>query len=320
MSAPPAEYPPPPRLRSGRAPLRFFLVTATVTLLLAIAGEWNLFGYFLVFGLPFTGGFALGWSLDCDRRLLLVLVGVVIVVVGASALIFGWAGIVCTAILATVLILPMAIGAILGRSMERRLQRRYGAAPSAVPVILFAVVAAGMTAEAALTPPFEPESVSTRRVLPVTPSEAWDRILFYEEVPFDPPLLARIGVPHPVRTEGRVTGVGDVKRCIYTTGHLRKRITRYRRDEELVFDVIEQRGIEDRSAELLAGSFRFEELPDGSTAVILTTTYRPLLQARPVWRPFERAVAHALHGHVLDGMERREPAPPHLLTAVTAAP
>ena len=47
----------------------------------------------------------------------------------------------------------------------------------------------------------------------------------------------------------------------------------------------------------------FTPLPDGRSEVTLSTTYRPLLAARPAWRPFERSLAHILHDHVLDGME-----------------
>ena len=51
-------------------------------------------------------------------------------------------------------------------------------------------------------------------------------------------------------TEGRVDGPGDTKRCVYESGHLVKRITDYQPGEPFGFDVIEQVGIEDRSAEL----------------------------------------------------------------------
>ena len=66
--------------------------------------------------------------------------------------------------------------------------------------------------------------------------------------------------------------------------------------------MIEQVNIEDRSVELIDGSFEFEEIEPGRTRVTLTTRYKPLLQARPVWKPFEHAVVHVLHDHVLNWM------------------
>ena len=95
-------------------------------------------------------------------------------------------------------------------------------------------------------------------------------------------------------------------------------MTEIRPGRLLAFDVIEQLGVEDRSAELISGSFRFAPAAGGRTEVVLTTTYRPLLQARWVWRPFERAVAGMLHRHVLDGMETVLPAEPVLVAEAKA--
>ena len=69
-------------------------------------------------------------------------------------------------------------------------------------------------------------------------------------------------------------------------------------------DVIEQEGIEDRSIQLVDGSFALRE-SEGGTVVTLTTRYRPLLQARVFWRPFEQRLTTVLHDHVLDAIERR---------------
>ena len=82
--------------------------------------------------------------------------------------------------------------------------------------------------------------------------QAWDLLMFYEEVDLEPPLFARIGLPHPLRTEGHIERVGDIKRCVYSSGYLRKRITRYEPGELVAFDVIEQVGVEDRSVVIAA--------------------------------------------------------------------
>ena len=139
--------------------------------------------------------------------------------------------------------------------------------------------------------------------------------MFYEEVTLEPPLFARIGLPHPLRTEGDIGGVGDIKRCVYSSGYLRKKITHYEPGRLLEFDVIEQVGVEDRSADLTRGSFAFEETSDGRTLLTLTTVYRPLLSARAAWRPFERSLAHVLHNHVIDGMVLEAPQAGRVLLA-----
>jgi hypothetical protein len=144
--------------------------------------------------------------------------------------------------------------------------------------------------------------VRTSRVVALSPQEAWERIVFYEEVPARPPALARIGLPRPLYTEGNAGAAGDLKRCVYSTGYLLKRITIHRPPRRLAFEVIEQHGVEDHSVDLIDGGFELEPVGEGATRITLETRYRPLLQARLFWRPFEHRLAHVLHNHVLDGI------------------
>ena len=266
----------------------------------ALARLTGSYGWFLVLGAPAAVGFAIGYSLRFRRGARSVVVLLVVLAVIGGLVWSDLGGVVCGVIFLVIAAVPALVGAVVGSALRQELDPERN---PFLPLLLFLAVGGGLQMERLLAPQLEPESVVTRRTLDLPSAEAWDRLVFYEEVPLPPPLLARLGIPHPLRTEGRVTRPGDVKLCVYSTGHLRKRITGYRPGRLLAFDVIEQRGVEDRSAELLSGSFRFEPLADGRTRVTLTTTYRPLLQARGVWRPFEVAVARVLHNHVLDGME-----------------
>lgn len=286
---------------------------ATLFGLAALTGSY---GYSLVLTAPCTLGFALGYAARFQRGVVVVVAVLAVVAVVGGLVFAGMGGVFCGLMFAAVAALPAVLGAVLGNALRERLD------PSLpnpfVPLLLLVLTGGAMELERRLTPAFAPESVVTRRVLEAAPAEAWERLVFYEEVPMAPPLLARIGIPLPLGTEGRIARPGDVKLCRYSTGHLRKRVTDYRPARLLAFDVIEQVGVEDRSAELLRGSFRFAAAAGGGTEVTLTTTYRPLLQARLVWRPFERAVAHLLHEHVLDGMESVAAGGPVLLADSSA--
>ena len=112
--------------------------------------------------------------------------------------------------------------------------------------------------------------------------------------------------PCPLYTQGSVEHVGDCKTCVYSKGHLVKRVTGREVDQRLAFDVIEQDQIENHSIRLTSGSFDFMPINPDDTRVTLTTSYQPKLgPARWVWRPAELLATHALHRHVLEGMRRK---------------
>jgi hypothetical protein len=129
--------------------------------------------------------------------------------------------------------------------------------------------------------------------------------MFYEEVHHPPPWLLRLGLPKPLYTRGSVEHVGDCKTCIYTKGHLTKRVSERIVDHRLAFDVIEQDRIENHSIRLTTGSFDFKPIGPSATRVELTTSYEPKLGPRWIWRPAEQLATHALHRHVLEGMRRK---------------
>lgn len=129
-------------------------------------------------------------------------------------------------------------------------------------------------------PSHPPEHVSTRATLPAAPAAAWDSIVFYEEVKHDPPLILKIGLAHPLFTEGSSSSVGDVKICVYNKGRIVKKITEAAPPRVLAFEVIEQRIGYERDVLIRAGKFEFTAVDEQHTDVVLTTQYTPLLTPR----------------------------------------
>jgi hypothetical protein len=147
------------------------------------------------------------------------------------------------------------------------------------------------------------DEVTTSLPLPASPEDVVRSIAFYEEVPGSPPLLLRLFLPCPIRSEGKKDAPGDVVRCVYEGGHLIKQITAA--DARGVeFEVVEQRlGIEGL-ASMGRGCYAVEPAGEGSSVVRLTTCYQGHLVPRWFWRPLERILAHSLHRHILHGMGR----------------
>ena len=63
-------------------------------------------------------------------------------------------------------------------------------------------------------------SVVTKMVFAAPPAQVWDGLVFYEELGGRPPWHLRLLLPVPIRTEGKVSAVGDEATCLYEGGHL----------------------------------------------------------------------------------------------------
>jgi hypothetical protein len=145
------------------------------------------------------------------------------------------------------------------------------------------------------------DAVTTSARFDAPPDDMWQRMMFYEEVPHRPPLLLRMFLPSPVKTQGAGKHVGATVECSYSRGSLLKRITALDRPRLVCFEVIEQRLGVERCVTTVEGSYEIRAA-DGGCEVALTTKYRGHLRPRWLWRPFERLLAHQLHRHILGGM------------------
>jgi hypothetical protein len=145
------------------------------------------------------------------------------------------------------------------------------------------------------------DTVTTRAAFAAPPDEVWQTMMFYEEVPHRPPLLLRMFLPTPVKTQGSDKQVGTRVECTYSRGGLVKRITVLERPRLVRFEVLEQHLGVERCLTTVEGSYEFRADGQG-TEVALTTRYRGHLRPRWLWRPLERLLAHQLHRHILAGM------------------
>lgn len=159
----------------------------------------------------------------------------------------------------------------------------------------------------------KPSSVATALTFPGSPEEIWNRVMFYEQIRYPPPLYLRLLLPAPRRAEGRGAEVGDEIRCVYEKGYLVKRLIRIDRCRYCRFDVVEQDLAFGGGIRLTGGSYTLRPLPDGSTRVELETRYVSPRRPAWFWKPIEALVCQAFHRHILDAMRRgrsaSDPAP-----------
>jgi hypothetical protein len=270
---------------------------------LLLAG-WGIAATFVA---PACIGMVVGYGCTINRMLwfrvwLTMTFGIVLVsVLALHAMAF--VGVFCGSVLAAVMLLPVAVGVAAGYVLRERLKDSHFDQRKHLPILLM-LTATVLCAwiERLVASPHAIETIVTSTEIPAPVGQAWNALMFYEEVRHRPPWLLRYGLPRPLYTCGSTQHVGDTKVCVYTKGHLTKRVTRREPDKLLAFDVIEQDRIENNSVRLTGGSFRFiPDFPD-HTRVELSTSYQPKLGPRWVWRPFEKLAVHTLHRHVLEGM------------------
>ena len=145
------------------------------------------------------------------------------------------------------------------------------------------------------------DAVTTSLEVRLPPERVWDTLRFYEEIPTRPSSLLRLVLPTPRRSEGQKGQPGALIHCTYEGGYLVKRITVADRPRLLRFEVVQQHlGIEN-CLSLGGGSYEVRDHGTGC-AVLLTTAYQGHLRPRFLWRPLERALAHAVHRHILGGI------------------
>ena len=161
------------------------------------------------------------------------------------------------------------------------------------------------------------EAVVTRIHFKTSPEEVWENMVFFEEIPGDPPILLRALLPQPVRTIGDKTRSGSSVRCEYTKGELVKRITRVDAPRSLHFEIVNQRlGIEE-CIETLGGSYQIRACGEG-TEVELTTNYKAYLRPRFLWRRLEAFLIGQLHRHIVRGLDhaiQKEHSPANIVVA-----
>ena len=140
--------------------------------------------------------------------------------------------------------------------------------------------------EAAAAVAQQATTITTRMEFAASPDQAWNGLMFYEEIAQRPPLHLRLLLPLPVRTEGRKSHVGDQARCLYEGGHLLKRVTQMDRGRSFEFVVVEQDLVVGGGMRLSSGGYALRALPNGHAEVALRTTYVSAKRPPKVGRAF----------------------------------
>jgi hypothetical protein len=269
-------------------------------------------GWSLFIAVPVSFGAILGYGCRVQAWAFGVLAVLVIVTVIFSLIVMNLAGIFCGFTLGIIFLVPTFAGLSLGVILRLALIagkwdhawyfRWFIWLIAALPLI-------GQVIEDRIPRRTEIAVIRTGLTIDATPEEAWNAIMFYEDVEHAPPWLLHLALPQPIRSEGSKQKEGEVVTCFYNCGEIKKRISKVDAPRQLAFDVVTVQMRSENYAELKDGSFEIEPVGDTQSRITLTTRFERKLHPTFFWEPIEHTVVHTLHGHVLEGMRRKAEGP-----------
>ncbi|QDU93338.1 MFS transporter [Lignipirellula cremea] len=288
----------------------FLLATGSGILSYAICLQLGDLGLALFVAVPLSIGTVVGYGVPGHTWVVGCLGFLVLGSVVGGLLVLDLSGLFCGFILFGVFLIPVIAGVSLGLVLRSILteivpwNQRWFFDKLCLTGILLSPYAT-QAIENAFPRREQIETVQTSLTFHATPEEAWNAVMFYEEVTHERPWLLKLALPQPLRSVGDKSRVGEIVTCYYDKGVLKKRISRRVAQQRLEFDVVEQHLHFERDVTLLDGAFEVAPVDGQSTQVTLTTRYRRQLYPTWLWKPIERRVVHTLHEHVLEGMRRR---------------
>jgi len=288
----------------------FFLAVVSGIISYAVCLQTGELGIALFVAVPISVGAIIGYGTHPNIWLSLLWGVIAVPAIVLPLVSLNFAGFFCGLTVGLIFFVPVLFGAIMGLILRAVLARSKWDQRWFFPLVfIIALPYAVQAIECRLPRRTEVGTVRTELHVNATPQEAWNAIMFYEEVEHSPPWLLRLALPKPIRSVGNKEREGEIVRCVYDRGYLVKRISRREEDRLLAFEVVEQKLHFERDVTLLDGSFQITPSEDGSASIVVTTRYERHLSPAWLWQPIENEVVHALHEHVLEGMRRHAEQP-----------
>ena len=235
-----------------------------------------------------------------------------VILAGGALWVFALEGIICLA-MAAPLALPLgALGGAIGKLLADT-SRRPIRGTSAVLLLL-----PGLAGVEHLTRP-EPEwVVETEIHVAADIDEVWNCVIHFPDLPPPQAWYYRWGIACPIRAEISGTGVGAVRRCIFTTGVFVEPITAWDAPYRLAFDVTQQPAPMfelspyhdlhpphlDGALRSTRGEFILHRAADGGTRLIGRTWYQLELLPHSYWTLWSDLLIHRIHHRVLQHVKQ----------------
>ncbi len=305
----------PPRPHEARLPRALLAMAAGAGLGLAMlvlsVFAFRSYGSALFFGTPFVVGAVTAFLFNrvyaASLRETQGVVAMTLAITGGIAVLTAAEGAVCIAMAAPLAIGIGAMGAVLGRALA---QHREASLQGAMLALIALPSAAALEGGRSVTPLRE---VASSIVIDAPADVVWRSVIAFPPLPAPNEFVFRVGIAYPTSAEIQGTGVGAVRRCVFSTGAFVEPITAWEPGRRLAFDVtVQPPPMQEWSpyADLAPphldgyftsrrGEFRLIALPDGRTRLEGSTWYAMQLAPQGYWDLFADALIHRIHQRVL---------------------
>ena len=311
------------RSGSGLVSLAISVPLAVLAVLLG-AQVLRSYGFGLFVGAPFALGMIsvllFGFSEPQPLGACVKVAMLATTLAGVALLAFAVEGALCLVMAAPIAYLLAFFGALVGYAIQARpwLSDQSGK----LLLALLAVLPALMAAESASEPTPAVREVRTEVIVNAPPDKVWPHVIAFPPLPEPDEWLFRTGIAYPQRAEIEGTGVGAVRRCVFSTGTFVEPIEVWDPPCRLSFRVSEQPepmrewspfAIHpphlDNYLRSHRGEFLLEGLPDGRTRLVGTTWYSNSMWPAPYWGLWSDAIIHRIHRRVLAHIKNRAEEP-----------
>jgi hypothetical protein len=277
---------------------------------------FRVYGYMLFVASPFVIGLVTSYlanrnvELSLGRTTSIVFAGMLLG--GLAILGVAIEGAICLLMAAPLVGAMSFVGGLLGRAFALGRKQSH---TTLMSVALLPFLIAG---EALLPPRAGFESVESVDVA-ASPAEVWDAVVHMGPIPSQPAAPFRWGLAYPVRGEIVGTGVGSIRRGVFSTGVAYERVTEWEPQRKLSFIVLsdppmlnEISPYQHVYAAHVVGYFktkdaRFEitTLADGRTRLTLSTRHELDLEPALYWMPITKWAIHENKMRVLHHFARQ---------------
>lgn len=166
---------------------------------------------------------------------------------------------------------------------------------------------------------FWSDEVKSSIEVDASPSQIWPHLLNLQNMPPPSNVLFRAGMAHPTGTRTEGAGIGALKVCELSTGDMPERITVWKPNEKLGFDVLktpptmrEFNPFFDTHPDHLTGyyrclygEFKLTPLPNGKMLIEGLSRYECRFGPAIYWRLWTRKVVREVHGRVFAEIKHR---------------
>ena len=315
----------------GDALISLLLVVpvALMATLMSVTGLKQ-YGWSLFVGLPFCMGMGSAMLYGYHReRSLPNCLGVAclsVCLLGFLLMAVAVEGVICLAMAAPLGLMLGTLGGIVGWAIQRRpkLANDPGftpiksAANTVLPALMLTLPAL-MGAESINQNAPPVYAVTSFVEVNAPPEKVWPRVIQFSRM--EPPceLVFRLGVAYPIQARLEGTGVGAIRRCVFSTGPFVEPITVWDEPRHLAFSVISNPApmqewtpykelhpahTDDGYMVSQGGEFRLIPLEGGRTRLQGTTWYRHGLWPATYWKVWSDQIIHTIHLRVLNHIKR----------------